>query len=155
MSDILIKNIHKTGFTLLSLKNMHLYTTFAIFDADKDHIYIEISPCKNSPLQMFYKTRVLKNLANFTGKQLRWSLILVSLFGVSFQLFSSEICRIFKNIFIHRTPLVSASAYGIFTRRSFRIKWKMRIIRAIVKRCFMESYLISWFFPTSSKHKIH
>ena len=122
MSDILIKNIHKTGFTLLSLKNMHLYTTFAIFDADKDHIYIEISPCKNSPLQMFYKTRVLKNLANFTGKQLRWSLILVSLFGVSFQLFSSEIYRIFKNIFIHRTPLVSASAHGIFTRRSFRIK---------------------------------
>ena len=70
---------------------------------------------------MFLKVVVLKNFANFTGKQLRWNFFLI---GISFKLkalspatllkktpkevFSCEICEIFENIFIYSTPRLAA-----------------------------------------------
>ena len=49
---------------------------------------------RSSRSQRFLKISVLKNFANFTGKHLCWSLFLIKR-----QLFSCEICEIFKNIF--------------------------------------------------------
>ena len=57
--------------------------------------------------QMFFKIGVLKNFVNFSRKHLRWSLFLIKLHGwkclqlyekeTPTQLFSCEICEIFKN----------------------------------------------------------
>ena len=65
-------------------------------------------------LQMFFETSVLKSFPNFTWKHLCWSLFLKilqaeSLFLLkksSTQVFSCEVCEIFKNIFplFYRTP---------------------------------------------------
>ena len=62
---------------------------------------------------MFLKICVLKNLANFTGKYLCWSLFLIELQAhqkdTPAQVFSCEICQIFNNVFSYRTPPVSTS----------------------------------------------
>ena len=63
---------------------------------------------------MFFKISVPKNSANFTGKHLCWSLFLTKFFthfikNTLAQVFSCEICEIFKNTFFYRTPLVAAS----------------------------------------------
>ena len=47
---------------------------------------------RDSPLQMLFKKVVLKNFANFTGKQLFWSLILIKL----------QACNFIKKILQHR-----------------------------------------------------
>ena len=47
----------------------------------------------------------LKSLANFTGKHLYWSLFLLK---TPTQVFSYEICEIFKNTFFYRIPPVAA-----------------------------------------------
>ena len=61
--------------------------------------------------QMFFKIGVLKNFANFTGKHLRWSIFLTKLQALRSptQLFSYEICELFKNTFFYRTKPVAAS----------------------------------------------
>ena len=41
--------------------------------------FITFTTIRSSPLQMFYKIGVLKNVANFTGKHLCWSLFLIKL----------------------------------------------------------------------------
>ena len=53
---------------------------------------------------MFFKIGVLKNLANFTGKHLRWSLLLTKFLknfikDTPTQVFSCEIYKNFKNTF--------------------------------------------------------
>ena len=55
------------------------------------------------PLEVFCKKAFLKNFANFTEKHLCWSLSLIKLqasgvFLTPTQVFSYEICKIFKNI---------------------------------------------------------
>ena len=55
---------------------------------------------RNSRSQMFFKTGVLKNFADFTGKHLCWT---------PTQAFCCEICEIFKNTYFCRTPPVPAS----------------------------------------------
>ena len=64
---------------------------------------------------MFFEIRVLKNFAIFTGrkitgKHLRWSLFLIKLpdFRPT-EVFSCDICKLFKNTFFYRTPPVAAS----------------------------------------------
>ena len=59
--------------------------------------------CRSSRLQMFFKIGVPKNFSNFAGKQV----------------FSCEICEIFKNLFIYRTPLVAASMLLFMNVSSF------------------------------------
>ena len=49
----------------------------------------------------------IKNLANFTGKHLCWSLFLIK--EIQTQAFPREICKNFKTTFFHRTPPVAAS----------------------------------------------
>ena len=64
------------------------------------------------------KNGVLENFAKFTGKRLCHSLFLIKLQASSYnfikkgtlaQVFSCEFCEVFKNTFIYRTPLVTAS----------------------------------------------
>ena len=43
---------------------------------------------------------VLKNFANFTGKYLCWSLLLLKLAKTPTQVFSCEICEILKNTYL-------------------------------------------------------
>ena len=66
---------------------------------------------------MFLKLDVLKNFANFTGKQLRWNFFMTKLKALSpatllkktpTQVFSCKICEIFKNTFFYSTPRVAA-----------------------------------------------
>ena len=63
---------------------------------------------------LLFKIGVLKNFANFTGEHLCWSLFLTKFFtdfikNTPTQVFSCEICKIFKITFFHRTPPVAAS----------------------------------------------
>ena len=57
---------------------------------------------QKQPSEVFCKIGVLKNFANFTGKHLCWSLLLI-------KLFSCEFFELFKSIFFYRTPPVAAS----------------------------------------------
>ena len=66
---------------------------------------------------MFLKIGVLKKFANFTGKQLPWNFFLIKLKVLSpatlfektpTQVFSCEICEIFKNTLFYGTPRVAA-----------------------------------------------
>ena len=74
---------------------------------------------RSSHLQMFFKIGALKSFADFTGKHLRRSLFFKKLQAQGLQLhnkktptqvFSCEVCEIFKNTFSYRTPPVTASA---------------------------------------------
>ena len=70
---------------------------------------------------MFYKNAkkvVLKDFAKFTGKHLCQSLVFTKVTGETCnfinkenlaQVFSSEFCEIFKNIFLYGTPPLAAS----------------------------------------------
>ena len=68
-------------------------------------VYQEV---KNVTFQEHFCTYLyIKNLANFTGKHLCWSLFLTK--EIQTQAFPGEICKNFKNTFFHRTPPVAAS----------------------------------------------
>ena len=89
------------------------------------HFYEKNTPERfrfiSSLYQMFFKIGVLKDFTNFTGKQLHWSLFLIKLqafkagallkrdsmeisIETPTQVFSCEICEIFKNTSLYRTP---------------------------------------------------
>ena len=70
------------------------------------------TPLRSSRLQIFFKSGVLKNFANFTGKHLCLNLFLIKLQASRLQLYqketptqvlSCEICKNFKNTFFYRT----------------------------------------------------
>ena len=78
----------------------------------------DISDCRSSRWQMFFKIGVLKNFAIFTRKHLCCSRFVIKwkafrsatlLKETPRQVFSYEYCEIFKNRFFYRTPLVAAS----------------------------------------------
>ena len=76
---------------------------------------------KSSRSQVFFKIGVLKNFANFTGKHLCWSLLLIELQAwrskeTPTQVFSCKICDIFKSTFFYRTPSVAASILRLISR---------------------------------------
>ena len=91
-----------------------------------------ISRDKSSRLQMFFKIEVLKNFTNFTGKHLRWSLLLIFYW---------------KETPIHRAPLSSASISKFlfirFSLKCFRrvrspVLWRYNILRT--------NKVWNWFF---------
>ena len=92
---------------------------------------------RNSHSQMFIKIDVLRNLAIFTGKHRYWSLFLIKL-----QVFSYEICEIF------RTP------YGCFWNSFlhhycyFGIKFWIRSHR----RCSVKKGVLRNFTKFTGKH---
>ena len=86
---------------------------------------------------MFFKIGVIKNFANFTGKHLRWSLFLnklqacLQLFKkeTPAQVFSCEICEIFKDIFCYRTPTVAVSERRVLvTCKSLLVKMFLSLL---------------------------
>ena len=64
------------------------------------------------PTEVFYKKGVLKNFTIFTGKHLCQSLFFKK--ETLAHVFSCEFCEIFKNSFLYRTPLVTASKRTYF-----------------------------------------
>ena len=73
---------------------------------------------RSSHLPMFFKIGAQNSFANFTGKHLCWSLFLKYLQAEGLQLhykktptqvFFHKVCENFKNTFVYRTPLVTAS----------------------------------------------
>ena len=71
---------------------------------------------RRTRLQTFFKIGALKNFAIFTGKHLRWRLVLIelawrpaTLLNRHSKLFSCQNCEIFKNSSFNRAPLVAAS----------------------------------------------
>ena len=66
---------------------------------------------RNRRSEVFCKEGVLRNFTNSTGKRLRQSLLFwdKNSLNVDAQAFSCEFCKISKNTFLHRTPLVAAS----------------------------------------------
>ena len=116
------------NFTILRVKKRLQHKCFPVRSS---HMMLTCLSCKYSKvfknsffiehlqrLQIFFKTVFLKSSANFSGKQLCWSLFLKNLQAESLQLhrktptqvFSCEVCKTFKDIFCYRTPLVTASA---------------------------------------------
>ena len=75
--------------------------------------------CRSSHLGKFCKKGVLRNFANFIGKHLCQSfLIKMQAQACNFikketlaRVFSCEVCKISKNIYFHRTPLVTVSIF--------------------------------------------
>ena len=71
---------------------------------------------------MFLEVGVLITFAYFTGKQLRWNFFLIKLKALSpatllkktpTQMFSCELCVIFKNTFFYSTPRLDFSAISL------------------------------------------
>ena len=78
---------------------------------------------------LFCEKDALKNFAKFTGKHLCDSLIFNKVADLQFylkkalaQVSSSEFCKISKNTFSHKTPLLAASSLT----ESFTFCWKDR-----------------------------
>ena len=67
------------------------------------------------PPEMFCKKSVFKNLANFTGKYLFWGLFFIKLQVKKSpkQVFSCEICDIFKSTFFEERLQTTASRIKI------------------------------------------
>ena len=88
-------------YILLQIKRhylIHLFTVFKIVESLQCilktrylRIYLDkLNLNRSRRSQMFFKIGVLKNIANFTGKHLCWSLFLIKLQAY-------EICEILKN----------------------------------------------------------
>ena len=71
-----------------------------------------ISVSRSSRSEVFCKRDILKNFANLTGKYPCQSIFFKK--ETLAQVFSCEICKIFKYTFSHRTPQVAASEYHFF-----------------------------------------
>ena len=111
----------------LRLNNSIKFTT----ESDISHLYYENNTrerfrFKSSRSQMIFKIAVLKNFTKLTGQKLCCSLFLIKLQALRpatlskrnsleismdtlTQLFSCQICKIFKNTFSYRTPSMAAS----------------------------------------------
>ena len=83
-------------------------------------IFLILFLFSNSRLQMFFKIGILKNFPIFAGKHLCWSLILIKLQVLSPTTLLKkdsnagvfcEICKILKNAFFYRIPLVATSEH--------------------------------------------
>ena len=61
---------------------------------------------RSSPPEVFCKKCVLKYFTKLTGKHLRQSLFIKK--ETLAQVFYCEVCKIFKNTYFYRTPLVAA-----------------------------------------------
>ena len=72
---------------------------------------------RSSRPKMFCKKGVLRNITKFAGKHLYQSLIFNKVAGFKnetlAQVFSCKFCKISKNAFFHRAPLVAASRYKV------------------------------------------
>ena len=76
------------------------------------------STSRRSCLQMFFKIGVLEGFRNFIVNHLCWSVFLKNRQALGLNkekktpthVLSCELCKIFKNTFFYRTPLVTASA---------------------------------------------
>ena len=73
---------------------------------------------EKQPPEVLCKKHVLKNLAIFTGKQLYWSLLLIKLQAfrpatllktILKQVFSCEMCKIFKSTYFEEYPRTTVS----------------------------------------------
>ena len=86
---------------------------------------------------MFFKIGVLKNIANFTGKRLCWSLFLINLQALRLylretpaQVLSSEICGIFKITQV----AASESLRNVFAEQMFTLQLSNIVPTAILKK---------------------
>ena len=87
---------------------MLLYRKRCLHESERKTLwlsFVNLRKVRRSRSQMFFKTDVLKNFANFTGKHLFWGLFSIKLQAL-FNKVSSEISQIFKNTFFYRTSFV-------------------------------------------------
>ena len=68
-----------------------------------------VEKLRSSRPEVFCKKDVLRNFAKFIGKLLCQDLFFNKVSCLRPQVFSCEFCEFSKNIFFHRTPLVTAS----------------------------------------------
>ena len=125
---------------------------------------------------MWFKMSVLKNLANFTGKHLCWSIFIIKrpanlLRGTLTQAFYCEICYIIRNTFFCRTTPVSASVLKqnsitaicfqivIITKIQsfeFNLNSKLRLRLATIRiRSFFSNFLLQFKFEASFSTMYH
>ena len=116
--DLSPKHINYVWFK----ENRQLYAFAGIYLLPNSDIFIEVFP-KNTGVRRSHgrcsvKKSVLKNLANFTGKQLCWSLFLIKLQALArnliekrlaTQVFSYEICENLKNPYVEKHLQTTAS----------------------------------------------
>ena len=80
---------------------------------------------QKQPLEVFFKKGVPKNFANFTGKHLCWRFFLIKLKvwrpatllrKTAAQVFSCDICEIFKNTYFEEHLRAAATAKIVFSK---------------------------------------
>ena len=69
---------------------------------------------RSSRLEMLCKKGVLKNFTKFTGKHLYWRHFIKK--EILSQVFSCELCKIFKNIYFYRTSAMDDSLWYNFIK---------------------------------------
>ena len=105
------------GYTYISQFRYQFCLFQQTLKSRKVTIFFKSTYFWSSRSQMFFKEGVLKSYAIFPGKYLRWSHFLIkfqsfrpaTLKVTSMKVFYCDYCKIFKNIFFHRTPPVAAS----------------------------------------------
>ena len=115
-------------------------------NSKKAEFQIETTIFRCSFSEMFCEKGVLKISANFTGKHLCHNLQACNFIKKETlaQVFSYEVCKIFKNIDLYRTPPMTASAsFFQFSKKSkfwvvVRSKgWKeTKVVRCIMIKLF-------------------
>ena len=81
---------------------------------------LPITP-RGSRSQMFFKIGVLKNFANFTGKNLCWSLFLIK--GHLHRCFSVKFLKFLRTTFLQNTASV-ATLSRVILRRAFHMHFQ-------------------------------
>ena len=99
--------------TWFKLAEKHVVETILNF---KEFVFVCLVLLTELPKQLC--GGVLRNFAKFTGKHLRQSLLIKN--ETLVQVFSCEFCKIFKNTFFYRTPLVNASRAYTYSTIIFR-----------------------------------
>ena len=93
---------------------------------------------RSRPLEVFCKKSVLINFAEYTGKHLCQSLFFNKVAGLSpttslkkrlAQVFSFGFCKIPKNNFSYRTPLVAASAYSHLWFQQYKLEVSFNFVK--------------------------
>ena len=105
--------ILKITYIVLTARNKELILNLTVaLSLSLPKIYMLFSLNRSSCPEVFCKKGVLKHFAKFTGKHMCQSLffnkVAVLKKETLAQLFSCEFCKIFRNTFFYRTPLVAA-----------------------------------------------
>ena len=91
-----------------------------LIQKQRPEVFYEALPMTETAVNRCSSKCILKNLANFTGKHLCWSLFLIKLqaFKVQHRCFPMKFTKFLRTKFYYRTPLVATSGASHFADNS-------------------------------------